>query len=95
MSNKKSSFSNKSNFKSENGASLIIIITIIVILGFLAAVISNLVISENQISRIDASKNQAFYVAEAGLEYSLALLSDSLEWRATTTDIVAGEGSFM
>ena len=83
-----------SNFKSERGTSLIIVIIIIVSLGLLGLLISRLVISETRIAIIDEDKSRAFYIAEAGIEYTVAMISDSVSWRGTSSDISAGNGAF-
>ena len=79
---------------SEQGSTLIIVIVIIISLGLIGFLISDLIISENRISNIDADKNQAFYIAESGIEYAIGLLSDSSNWRSTSSDVSVGNGSF-
>jgi len=95
MKYKKVKFFKNIDFKSEKGASLIIVISIITGLGFLGLVIINLVMSEGRVAVIDAAKNKVFYVAETGMEYAFGMLKDSSSWRATQADIAVGYGSFI
>lgn len=81
-------------YKSEQGSTLSIVIILVIILGFMGIVVSNLIISENRISNIDLHKNDAFYLAESGVEYSIGILSDSSSWRKTSSDITLANGSF-
>jgi hypothetical protein len=81
-------------YKSQGGMVLIVCVILLLMLsliGITAITTSN---TEMEISGNELYSNEAFYLADAGLEKSLAALDDSVEWRAGFHNEYLGRGTY-
>lgn len=86
--------------KNQRGASLIIIIAIILIMGIIAAVFVSLINTESFTAMNQSAGEEAFAIAEGGLEFEQRSLAQNLDWYRSASDPIAtttktlGSGSF-
>ncbi|MBI5756305.1 MAG: hypothetical protein HZA12_05205 [Nitrospirae bacterium] len=86
--------------RNQRGASLIIIIAIILIMGIIAAVFVSLINTESFTALNQSAGEEAFAIAEGGLEFEQRSLAQNLDWYRSTSDPIAtttrtlGSGSF-
>lgn len=79
---------------SEHGGFLIGALVFVVILGIVIFSVATLVTNQNRSQVQNANERIAFYAAEAGAEYAIAVLKDSSDWREGINDEPLAEGKF-
>jgi hypothetical protein len=84
----------KINIKSEYGGFLIGALVFVIILGIVIFSVATLVTNQNRAQIQEAKERKAFYAAEAGAEYAIAVLRDSSDWRSGVNDEPIAEGKF-
>lgn len=80
--------------KSESGIVLIVCVIMLLMLsmiGIISIATSN---TESEISGNEMHANEAFYLADAGLERSLGILEDTVEWRYGFYNEQLGHGTY-
>lgn len=80
--------------KSEQGSFLIGALVFVIILGIVIFSVTTLVTSQNRAQVQSAQERKAFYAAETGIEYAVAAIKDSCDWRASVSNSSVGDGEF-
>lgn len=86
--------------RSSRGASLMVVIFLIVAVGFLGTMIASLIGTQSSTAVNNVRSTQAFYVAEGGSEFTQRALAQNLNWYRSTTDPIVtpatalGAGNF-
>ena len=82
--------------KSNNESGMVLIVCIILLLMLSLIGITSITTSntEMDISGKEMRANEAFYLADAGLERSLAVLDDTVEWRYGFYGEQLGHGTY-
>lgn len=82
------------HLKDESGATLVMVMLILLIITILGAGLLTSAIMENKIVYSQEDQKQAFYLAQAGVEYARYQLQQDLTWRIQDYTANLGEGSF-
>ncbi|KKM10858.1 hypothetical protein SY88_11435 [Clostridiales bacterium PH28_bin88] len=78
----------------DRGHALVTAVVTLTILVTIGTGLLTLTATEKKISVNSAKSAKAFYLAEGGLNYAIANLSNNRSWRVTSQTINIGEGSF-
>lgn len=80
--------------RDERGVTLVTVMIIILLMTLLGAGILTSAIMENKVIQSLEDQKQAFYLAQAGIEYARFQLQKSLNWRTTGYTETLGNGQF-
>jgi Tfp pilus assembly protein PilX len=86
--------------KTERGIALIAAIFLIVVVAFFGLIVVSLMSTQGYTSVSEMQSDQAFYIAEGGMEFTQRALAQNLDWYRSASDPIAsgainlGAGSF-
>ncbi len=86
--------------RSSRGASLMVVIFLIVAVGFMGTMVASLIGTQSSTAVNNVRSSQAFYVAEGGSEFGQRALAQNLNWYRSAADPIAtpatalGSGTF-
>jgi hypothetical protein len=81
-------------YKNQGGMVLIVCVILLLMLSLIGIVSITTSNTESEMSGNEMLANESFYLADAGLEKSLAALDDDVEWRAGFENEELGRGTF-
>jgi hypothetical protein len=84
----------REKYKNQGGMVLIVCLAILLMLSLIGIVSITTSNTESEISGNEMRSNESFYLADAGLEKTLAALDDSVEWRDGYNNEHLGRGTF-
>ncbi|GAB4333786.1 MAG: hypothetical protein Kow0037_12130 [Calditrichia bacterium] len=78
------------NWREEKGSTLINVVFLIIIFGIIGVNLTQMVLSDVKVSRVQAERSRAFYAAHAGVEYGIRRVLSTLpenfsNWSETLT----------
>lgn len=73
-------------FDNQRGASLIVAIAFLLVMGIISAAFVSMVNTETFISMNQSGGQQTFFIAEGGVEFGQRLLAQNLDWYRSTID---------
>jgi hypothetical protein len=79
---------------SQRGGFLIGALVFAILISIVVFSVATLVTNQNRFQNQSANERKAFYVAETGVEYAMAVLKDSPDWRDGVSEESIGDGKF-